>query len=336
MSEKLISPNDIQEEFKNNIRQGIKELRKSNSAISMELAKLQSQTRLFYNTKGSFHAGVFSFAQKSKVLNRYYSIKVSSISTAQLKNLYEKCEKVVNMLLGKSEDEAIIYAIYYQDSNGKIRRVTTSKLYTKELRTSVSNEQLRLTATKESIATLKKHQISNLEVDAHFDQYLEVLNKTYKGKGSLPNQRLNRGKIFEAFERHLQNYHGELINNSDSDQIAAFQGEEINAWEAWEEIHLSMGNDPWYTGGDVGNIQVKSVIAGERGITSFQTIEDVINFLTYLSKSEDDIEVLVDQAYKIFKQKEEHESFDFLSEMVENDIVDMVKENLSSNKIRVD
>ena len=333
MSEKLVSPDDIQEEFKNNIRNGIKELRRSDSLITKELIKLQSQTKLFYNTKGGFHAGIFSFAQKSKVLNRYYSIKVSSLSTAQLKNLYQKCEKVINLLLGRTENEEVIYAIYYQDTDGKIRRVTTNKLYTKELRKSVSNQQLRLTGTKESIETLKKHEISNIEVDAHFDQYLEVLNRTYKGEGQLPNERLNRGKIFEAFERHLQNYHAELLNSVNNDNIASFAGEEINAWEAWKEIHLSMGNDPWYTGGDVGNIQVKSIIGGERGVTSFQTIEDIINFLTYLSKSTEDIEELVEQAYKIFKQKEEHNSFDFLSTMIEDDILEKVKKDLTTKNV---
>ena len=80
---------------------------------------------------------------------------------------------------------------------------------------------------------------------------------------------INRGHIFEAYENYLQD-----LSRPTDERYA------INTDKAYEYIANSLGNDPWYSQGDVGSTQVKTFFdRKDRQIASLYSIIDLATSL---------------------------------------------------------
>lgn len=172
------------------------------------------------------------------------------------------------------------------------------------LRASESNAQLRIRRSKKIFEEwekeLKEDAVSRV-IDAHFQQFFNILQESYNG--TLPTPTISYGRISEAFERHLQFQHG--INGTNLTEIDAFKTDTVSRGEAWRLVRASLGNAAWYTGGDVGNVQVKSIMRGSRGITNYNTLQDLtMYFESLLNLSLEEVDTAAEKAFQIFTQQE--------------------------------
>lgn len=299
-------------EVENVIYQNLKDLKTENSSLNKKIKELKAmylqyaeeeriEEQIQFNDPNRFNTNKID----SSLFQNYVSLKKKVIDKTNkaiiINNMYHKILEIVNELQGETD---IKYAIYFEVKGHTYRSfmgdIPTKFLKLNTTKSSAKYEMQIYAAKFKDWATkqTKNGQMKNtMDITAHYNTFVKTLQDTYNGKSQIPNYIINKGHIAEAFERHLQQVHGALTETN---------GQEIgNAYDwtvddAWRLIRISKGNDPWYTGGDVNNIQVKSLFAGDRTITSFSTIEDMFNFLTYLEKGAFDDEALKRQAKEAF------------------------------------
>ena len=252
----------------------------------------------FHNTtvfnKNNFDPSLF---KKYRVLFETRKNKIDKPKI--IDDMYKKIINITNILSGRTD---LHYAIYFREGEKIYRSYLEGDIDVKNLTLTGQNEisakhRLSINNTKFKKWAMAKSQNRALDVTEHYNEFLSYLQKTYKGKIKIPsNQGINEGHIIEAFERHLYNEHNSLVkqNKGEMKSLGKYDWDED---EPWRLLRISMGNDPWYTGGDVENIQVKFLNKGqsERQVTTFNSIEDMYNFLNYLIN---DNEGLKDEDFK--------------------------------------
>lgn len=216
--------------------------------------------------------------------------KIEQEQTYVIDQLYDMVIEITSLLTKK--EKPLDYAIYFTSSDGKIYRTHQNKLDLMYLNISKSNQSMRLSASAFKKAMLEQNQA--VDITEHYNVFMGVLQQTYNGQTKLPNSKINAGVIAEAFERHLQNIHAAALSSGGDISIEAQYDWTVD--EAWQLVRQSLGNDPWYTGGDVGMTQVKNIGKGNVRLTQFNTIEDIINFLMYLGEEQYDDDTLKQQA----------------------------------------
>lgn len=307
--EKYINKEDIESSVEEIIYKNLKELgQNENHIIKQKMKELENMYNQFAKQEEvesikQFHDTTrFNTSRIDETLfTQYKSLKgreIDKIGRAKIiDDMYNKILEIINIL---KEETNINYAIYF-DSGGRIYRSYID---------SIPSKMLKLDNTKNSVKHQMQIQASNfkkwatvksqkraVDVTDHFNAFIATLQDTYNGKPQLPNKKVNKGHIAEAFERHLQNMHNSLIYSNNEELSSTY---DWTVDEAWKLVRASLGNDPWYTGGDVGNIQVKSLFAGDRTVTSYATIEDTFNFLEYLLKENESDDVLRRKASEAF------------------------------------
>ena len=122
---------------------------------------------------------------------------------------------------------------------------------------------------KQQINSISQKQLQTI-FQKHFEVYLAAIFGMYKG-----SNRLNQGRVAEAFEAHLTEHHpnafqylntlntNSVISKSLLVQFATEAGDSYWAHHedpnsAWAHIRGAMGNQRGTVAGDVGNRQVKS------------------------------------------------------------------------------
>ena len=74
-------------------------------------------------------------------------------------------------------------------------------------------------------------------------------------KGRFKDTGVNEGNIVEAFYRHLNYIHGKM----EIDATENYNDKDIQGYkEVAIELYYSIGFDPWWTGGDIGLVQIKA------------------------------------------------------------------------------
>lgn len=104
--------------------------------------------------------------------------------------------------------------------------------------------------------TRKFSEESNAIMSLIEEKQAAMYNYLFYDQGKKPAGRLNRGHLAEAYEHIYQ---------------ARLAGREVPS--AYEALQRSLGDDPWYIGGDVGNVQVKAFFDNnDRHIASYTSI----------------------------------------------------------------
>lgn len=317
------------------IYQNLKQLKTEGSSLNKKIQELkvmyfqyakeeEINGRIQFNDTNRFNANKID----SSLFSQYVSLKKAAIDktkkVAIINDMYHKILEIVSELQGET---AIKYAVYF-DAGNKVYRSFVGELPSKLLKLDTSGSstkyQMQIYAAKFKEYAMKMSKNgqmkNNMDITGHYNVFMKTLQDTYNGQHSIPNTIVNKGHVAEAFERHLQQDHAGLV------EINGQSIEAVYDWtvdEAWRLIRVSRGNDPWYTGGDVNNIQVKSLFAGDRTVTSYSTIEDMFNFLTYLEKGGNDEVTLRRQAKEVADvfYNNVHDEFDRALDLTVDDIV---------------
>lgn len=294
MAEQFLSSSESQL-FEQTIYEELKTLNKKDSILSQkvqELKTLYEQYSIASNAS-SFHDKKRFGLLKEMATSEYRILQREKIEKQQvnvINQIYELVNNIISILTQR--EEPLNYAIYFTGPDGKMYRTQKESIELTYLNISKSNQSMRLSSSAFKKAVLEQNQA--VDITAHYGSYMKVLQDTYRGKNKLPNRKINAGIIAEAFERHLQKIHSAALSSNGN--ISVETGYDWTVEEAWRLIKQSLGTDPWYTGGDVGSTQVKNIGKGNVRLTQFNTIEDIVNYIYYLSEEQYDNETLLKQA----------------------------------------
>lgn len=286
-------------EIEQNLYEELKQLKTADTELNkklIELKNLYDQYSIVSEASSYHDKRRFGFLQ-NMASSEYKILQRAKIEQQQIQvidQLYDLVIEITSLLTQK--EEPLDYAIYFTDKDGKVYRSQQNKLSLDYLNISKSNQSMRLSASAFKKFALEQRQA--VDITEHYSVFMGVLQKTYNGQSKLPNSKINAGVIAEAFERHLQKVHALALKDGN---ISVEVGYDWSVDEAWRLVRQSLGNDPWYTGGDVGMTQVKNIGKGNVRLTQFNTIEDIVNFLLYLGNNQFDDNVLKQQAKEAAK-----------------------------------
>lgn len=242
----------------------------------------------------------------------------SNVSQETKLKVYTVCNNIIDILLNREYSTS--YVFYYTDSAGNIHRVTSEHINSKMISAYKSS---RLRILKSQVSDIEKaDEQEQIMLNKHYVKYRSLVAKTYKG--TIGKGRINEGHIAEAFERHYQKEH-KNENPFNSDEF-------LNIEIIWEEIKESLGNAGWWTGGDVGSIQVKSLFGKNSDVrlTYTKTIEEVGNFLLWIYDHRDEDLInnttFFNYAVNFFTQSSKEANID---DLIEKDLYNFCKESLT-------
>lgn len=273
------------------IFQELKTLQDPSSPLNQKLQQLKNKFYQYSEKSNTTYHQKSRFGFLEEIASSEYRIlqenKIQRGKEEVIDEMYNLVIEITNEIMHR--DGPLDYAIYFA-KDGKVYRSKQNHIELDTVNISKSNHSLRISASIFKKRALEQKE--TIDITSHYSAFMKTLQDTYNG-GTLPNQIVNAGIIAEAFERHLQNVHNGILS----------EGEKID-WsvdEVWRLIRQSKGNDPWYTGGDVGMTQVKNIGKGNVRLTQFSTVEDIVNFLLYLGKEQYDDKTLRRQAKETFK-----------------------------------
>lgn len=340
MGEELVE--SIQDPMINIIKEHLEFVVNSNAnSIRRKLAWIKSQLTYIAKKQYDFH-DKRTFKDLTTSSAGYYSIHEANLNAKTLDQIYLKLQEIINFMFqnddGIGTRRELEYAIYYQSDNqetGKkeLHRAVIQNIPDAMLTNSKYNAQLRVQSSKKEIQDWQnklKEQAVLSKIDKHFQNFFQVLNNSYEK--DLPTPTISYGRIAEAFERHLSRMHQIYGSNLEQGINMDFD-EDISRGSAWRLVRESMGSAAWYTGGDVGHVQVKSIITGPRGITNYNTLEDLVNYLEYLLKfAKSNVDKAAQEFFKIFAQKEEQILDEQLYQELEDESIKMTEQLLLKHK----
>ena len=339
--------NLVEQPVENVIYQNLKDIReKKNKTIMQNMKELRIMYNEFLKETEVGEAIQFHDTNRFKQSNfdsslfkKYHTLhKLHIDKVGKAKNIERMYHKILDIVNEIKDDVSINYAVYF-DKGGKIYRSFTEEIPSKALKLNTAQSsttyEMQIYAKVFKEWAMVKSQKRALDVTDHFNTFLKTLEDTYNGPTPLLDRSspINKGHVAEAFERHLQNAHSSLIKQNEGSLPAEY---DWTVDEAWRLIRISLGNDPWYTGGDVKNIQVKTLFAGDRRVTTYNTIEDMFNFLEYLLKGNTSEEVLrrkAKEAFNVFYNKVDDALEKALEQTAEEIVNDIIKHKEEIKKI---
>lgn len=284
----MILNNEIQKTLENNLKLFIDQ-DSDFFKEKIQPAKKQLENALKYYKGSQTVSSKYRRWSNIMIREKTYGQLRKNASNATKLQVYEACNSLINILL--SREQTIQYALYYVDGKGQVRRLGIDKFTRSNF--VQSSKMLRL-----SLARVKKQEDEQDQtLSKHYRNFYDVIKKTYNG--TIGKDRINEGHIAEAFERHLQNLHTEYPYEDKND---------INITETWEYMRESLNQSGWWTGGDIGNIQVKSFFNDSTiRLSSINSLEEVGNFLLWICNNpqqlEKDNKEFIKYAINFFTQK---------------------------------
>lgn len=285
-------------EIKQQLKNLIENLRSNNEKVLSLRTRIDN---LFNSVKKQeldtkvkiYHSNKFAFIKEGG----YYTTKTGvdlKNNKKELENLYEQIKEVFNLiqqqLLKGKMDNDLDYSVYFKDADGHVKRASSNKIPSQYLRVT-SKGALKTTGLQKYLKSIEEREdtiFTIIDIDEHFNSFIGVIKATYKAQ-TIPNRVLSFGRLAEAFERHFQS---NFINHNCNQPPWNYN-------EVWMYVRESLGNTPWYLTGDVFGTQVKYIGSGNVDLSTSATFQDTLNFLDYLLNSKDDINNIVDNAYKI-------------------------------------
>lgn len=306
-------------QLKQNIRFFLQQLMNENNVTRQRIIRLKNQY-LDTSTLGSYHdikeglSGRFAHVKDN---GSYYALKLKKIQIEdsmrikELNKLYVECTEIIqeNIL----QVSKLSYSFLYRDENGNILNIATNHIPENILSLNFSKTGLQISRSafaKQFAAEIEQARENQDRVQQMTKHYQDLQKTLIQASSQAQAEgikiKFNEGHIAEAFERDLmERKHGENLLS--------------HKWtpkEAWKLLYLSYGNDPWYSGGDLlsamYNIQAKSFMSlketpwsGQVGLTSQNTIEDILNYLVSLIDiDKNNLEAKVNEAYRVFAQRD--------------------------------
>lgn len=322
---------NITPQIKEVIRNAILEMRQDNTDLNNQVESLFEkieQTEEKQSVK-KYHSSRFAFIKEGS----YFRI---SMRTAENKNnikqLYEKILKIFYTIQKRfnEQQKQINYAIYFRDSEGKMTRVAMDHIPIQTTRQATS--ALKTSGLVNKIQNSQNRDLHMLNINEHFESFVGALQATYKGP-TLPSKSINMGHLVEAFERHFQNVDASVPPGEDFHKDPPW-----DFYQIWRAVRESKGNTPWFQAGDVGNTQVKFLGSGDVRLSSYDTLEDLLNFFKYLLDPTLQVDQkMVNNACKIFIEKEltDQAINKRLSKSVYKDVSKHVQNAIKQNYIRL-
>lgn len=155
---------------------------------------------------------------------------------------------------------------------------------------------------------------------SHYENFKKIATGQHQATTSLSSKymanKFNNGHVIEAFQRHLFYQHGiseiseEIINSfNPADKNISPQVVVVNLW-------YSINSDAWYTGGDVGFLQIKG---NNSTLASAISVREVASKLLYWVHNR--TQFSADDFNKMFTQGT-------LSDMLNSDLQNIAERNL--------
>jgi len=264
------------------------------------------------------------YAELKNDVNELKSLTQIQGSVETLFNAYEKVKKV-SMHLRKIFSQAginldkynsIEYSLYYEG-----QRYATAELKPEWLEVSEDGKQLKINMQKSTADIAQDYknridsEVSRL-IKQHYENYYTALtNMSLHEGGVMTKKGFNRGHVSEAYEEHMQEHHENMIRALGSTEYVAkdavivkhFQKEaedDATKWYMhesdganmmWQHLRHALGNQAGTVAGDVGGVQVKSIIQyggkfkdyHSLSLTNLSTLENGINNYSAIFSDED-------------------------------------------------
>ena len=152
--------------------------------------------------------------------------------------------------------------------------------------------------TKDLIKT-SANEKKNESFLKHYNTYYNMASDLLNHKGRFKDTGINEGNIVEAFYRHLNYVHGKM----EIDATENYDDKDIQGYkEVAIELYYSIGFDPWWTGGDIGLVQIK---ANNQQLASLLSIRAVAAKLLNIFMS--DSHITRKDFDKIFNRQQQEE-----------------------------
>lgn len=271
----------------------------------------------------AYHHSRFAFLKQGSYFTTDPA-KNAFIDKDTLQFLYDKIKtifvEIEKEIYKNGIDENLDYAIYYRDSEGRIKRASAKTIPKEQLRRT-SKGTLKTTRLQTYLRQIQEQQqtdIKILDVHQHLGSFIGVIQATYKG-GTIPNRVLSYGRLTEAFERHLQSN----LNHNWNDAPP------WNYNQIWSWLRESTSNVPWYLTGDVDGTQVKYIGSGDTRLSTGATFQDILNFFDYILQNDID-EEMINNAYKIFIQQLENASDNEIKELATMDLTEALQSSIGN------
>lgn len=259
------------ENIKDMIRTTYKNLREEDKEFKQKYKILNKNFRIIKNAldKESKHENNAKFYSSTAGWSKYiYELQNEE---KDLQKVFTACMEILEFLRGEQNQEILIFKT---NDKGEINIFTGKESTVNIVRDSYNNINYYL-------KDLKQIKTNNAFIN-HYNNFKNLTKKYYfeeeresKGKKYMASN-FNEGHVYEAFTRHLYYQHNikiltqEIIDNSDWTEPFDEKNILISLWYATR-------NEAWYTGGDVGNFQVKYY--NNRKITTYFSLLAVVNKL---------------------------------------------------------
>lgn len=198
--------------------------------------------------------------------------------------LFQVCTEILSLLRNNAilDQDIVIYSqtrggglkVYYgKESNLPTMRETDGKTKSDW----GQQVQYLLKGMEEQMVKAEK----NSNFVNHYNKFKKIalgkVRETRSLNQKYAEKKYNMGHVIEAYQRHL--FYNDNIKQIDSDTIENFiPCDKVTPRNVIINLWYSINSDPWYTGGDVGNLQVKG---NNRTLASAISIREVASKLLY-------------------------------------------------------
>ena len=234
---------------------------------------------------------------------------------ATWEEIFHICTDILDIIRTGNLDNPLKAVIYSTDKNTGITKIYIGN--ERDLDVSIYQEKTKSgEITRESLIytiTDAKLKLTELNSSNLFAQHYLKLKKAIETrkdlepiKQRLENKTINEGHIIESYQRHLYFQHN--IKNLDSDTILNFkENENIPTKIIAINLYYSINSDPWFSGGDVGLMQIKGT---NRRLASLMSVKMVAS-----------------KIFELVKHRQNFNVEDFRKLFTQDDLNNMIKED---------
>lgn len=257
----------LYENYKGNLLENRLPVEEALTEAIQKLDSLLDYTKVVENTSSHY-----------RTENGWNSVLYERRSNTLDEELFQVCSEILSLLRSKAVlDQDLV--VYSETSDGglKISYGKESNLPNAKVRGEGAEAEI-LYAIRD-LKSIKAKKNSNFV--NHYNNFKRIalgeLKRTKSLSEKFANNKFNMGHVIEAYQRHL--FYMENIKKIDEEVIENFvpcnnmtsKNVIINLW-------YSINSDPWFVGGDVGDLQIKG---NNRKLASVLSVREVASKLLY-------------------------------------------------------
>lgn len=193
--------------------------------------------------------------------------------SASYEKIFKICSEVLDILRTGGMEKPLQLVVYSTDSTGTINKVYYGEETKAAMKVAGSENEIQY--IKDEVS-LKMRELSeeNLLVK-HYNNFRRGINTNHhllEVREKIRDNKINEGHVIEAFQRHLYFQHKIHSINENTFNDLSLVEDPIPSKFIAINLYYAINNDPWWSGGDVGNMQVK---ADNLRLASIKSIEAV-------------------------------------------------------------